>query len=47
MTLFFQFVFTVALSLAMNPRLLNLPNKWVNGLGNTADSLCMVAAEMG
>jgi hypothetical protein len=44
---FFQFVFTAALSLAINPPLLNLPNKWGNGLRNTAGSLCTVAAEMG
>jgi hypothetical protein len=43
---FFQFVFTAALSRAMTPPLLNLPNKWVNGLRNTAGSLCMVVAEM-
>jgi hypothetical protein len=31
----------------MNQPLLNLPNKWVNGLHNTAGSLCTVVAEMG
>ena len=46
LSLFFQCVFTAAPSLVMNQPLLNLPNKWGNGLRNTADSLCMAAAEM-
>jgi hypothetical protein len=47
LNLFFQFVFTAAQNLAMTPPLLNLPNKWGNGLRNTVGSLCTAVAEMG